>query len=183
TKSAAFDGVAVSFKEQIQPDGSVNLSVHFISLTGASRVAVPQAGAREVLALGTGQLVGFDTTRDCGKLAETIRNANVDFVARYYSHTAGKNLSASEAQLLGRAGVKLISVWESQGDHVSFFNRQQGVDDGTSAYNLAVKVGQPEGTPIYFAVDCDALQRDVNAAIIPYFQGVAAGFTTIGHGN
>jgi len=183
TKSAAFDGVAVSFREQVQPDGSVNLAVHFISLPGASPVAAPQPSTQAAMPLGMAQLVGFDTTRDCGKLAETIKSANVDFVARYYSHTAGKNLSASEAQLLGKAGVKLVSVWESQGDHVSFFDRQQGVDDGTSAYNLAVDVGQPAGTPIYFAVDCDPLQRDVSAAIIPYFQGVVAGFTTIGHGN
>ena len=34
TKSAAFDGAAVSFREQTQADGSLTLSVHFMPLPG-----------------------------------------------------------------------------------------------------------------------------------------------------
>jgi hypothetical protein len=183
TKSAAFDGAAVSFREQTQADGSLTLSVHFMPLPGAPSTATPQSVAPGGQATVAGSLVGFDAARDCGRFADRIKAANVDFVARYYSHTVSKNLSASEAQLLSRVGLKLVAVWESQGDHVSFFTRLQGVDDGTSAYNLAMQVGQPSGSPIYFGVDCDPLQQDVAAAIIPYFQGVAAGFNTMGHGS
>jgi esterase/lipase superfamily enzyme len=143
------------------------------------RVTPSPAAAASAIPL----LSGFDAARDCGKVAGRIQAAKVSFVARYYSHSAGKNLTASEAQLLGDAGVLLVSVWESQGDQISFFTRQQGVDDGTSAYNMATLVGQPTGTPIYFAVDCDPGQSELNGAIVPYFQGVAAGFNTIGHGN
>lgn len=192
TKSAAVDGVAVSFKEQPEDGGMVTLSVNFSPLAVGTAAPQAVAGAPGAAAavpqpplidLGTNLLVGFDAARDCGKLAGRIRDAKVNFVVRYYSHSVGKNLTASEAQLLSHAGILLVSVWESQGDHVSFFTRQQGVDDATSAYNMAMQVGQPAGTPIYFAVDCDPVQNELNGAIVPYFHGVAAGFSTIGHGN
>ncbi|MBV9811340.1 MAG: DUF1906 domain-containing protein [Acetobacteraceae bacterium] len=195
TNSAAIDGVAVSFSEQPGDRGTVTLSVHFSQLVaGAALTPMPGAAGDASSAPPTmpqaspatpseAALVGFDATQDCGNLAPRLRSAKVDFVIRYYSHSAWKNLTASEARLLSNSGIKLVTVWESAGDHISFFTRLQGVDDATSAYNMAVQVGQPAGTPIYFAVDCDPVQNDLNSAVVPYFQGVAAGFSAIGHGN
>ena len=111
TKSAAFDGAAVSFREQTQADGSLTLSVHFMPLPAPS-TATPQSVTSGGQATVAGSLVGFDAARDCGRFADRIKAANVDFVARYYSHTVSKNLSASEAQLLSRVGLKLVAVWE-----------------------------------------------------------------------
>jgi hypothetical protein len=126
---------------------------------------------------------GFDSDRDCGKLISKIVAAKVDFVVRYYSHSSSKNLSFSEAKILSTAGVNIVTVWESAGDHAGFFTRAQGVDDATSAHSMAIAIGQPAGTPIYFAVDFDATQGELNAGIIPYFQGVAAGMGTISGGG
>lgn len=128
-------------------------------------------------------LKGFDANRDCGSLIDKITAAKVDFVARYYSHNPAKNLSFSEARLLSGAGVKLVTVWEAQGDKASSFSHASGVDDSTTAYNLATALGQPSDTPIYFAVDFDATQPVVAGAIHDYFQGVADGFATISRNN
>lgn len=149
-------------------------------------VAVPAAAAPTAaapLATANGLSRGFDANRECTQFLAKVVAAKVDFVVRYYSHSGSKNLTFAEARAFSDAGIDLVTVWESAGDHAGFFTRAQGVDDATSAHNMAVKIGQPAGTPIYFAVDFDATPADVNAGVVPYFQGVAAGFATIGHGN
>ncbi|MBS0643104.1 MAG: DUF1906 domain-containing protein [Acetobacteraceae bacterium] len=154
----------------------------------AASPAAPTAGASfahaisPALTLGANLKRGFDSNRDCSGLINKISAANVEFVARYYSHNHAKNISPGEAKLLSGAGIEIVAVWESAGNHASFFTRAQGVDDATSAHNQAMGIGQPPGTPIYFAVDFDASVAELNGGIIPYFQGVAAGLTTIGHG-
>jgi hypothetical protein len=128
-------------------------------------------------------LRGFDVDRDCGRMIDKIIAANVDFVVRYYSHNPAKNLSFSEARLLSEAGIRIVTVWEAQADKVTSFSHASGVDDATTAYNLATALGQPGGTPIYFAVDFDASHPVVAGAIHDYFQGVSDGFGTISRNN
>lgn len=156
-------------------DGSWTVTATFppceSSLTHAEHVA---ANAPATSVAGAA-IQGFDLNRDCGKLIPKILAAGIKFVARYYSHSATKNIGPSEAQALSSAGVDIVSVWESGGDHPAFFSRAQGIDDATSAAKQAQSVGQPAGTPIYFAVDYDASQAELNSAIVPYFQGVADG--------
>lgn len=79
--------------------------------------------------------------------------------------------------------VAYVTVWESEGVAGSFFTKSQGVDDATSAFSQASKLGQPGRTPIYFAVDYDTEQPDVAGPITHYFQGVAAGLAASGAGN
>ena len=150
---------------------------------GTTHSAASPAAVAIAPAVAPTLLKGFDANRDCGRLIDKIRAGNVDFVARYYSHSTAKNLSFSEARLLSAAGIKLVAVWEAQGDKAASFSHASGVDDATSAYNLATALGQPSGTPIYFAVDFDAEQQIVAGAIHDYFQGVADGFASISRGN
>jgi hypothetical protein len=178
-----------SISQRQDADGTFTVTAVFPPCTGVVDAAAPASGdaavpaAAPVLTLGADLKHGFDANRDCSGLIDKIAAANVDFVARYYSHNSAKNLSASEAKAMSGAGIDIVAVWESAGDHAGFFTRAQGVDDATSAHNMAMKVGQPPGTPIYFAVDFDASVAEVNSGVIPYFQGVVAGLTTIGHGT
>ena len=121
-------------------------------------------------------LKGFDVNRDCGGAIHRIVEAKVAFAARYYLHSPRKNLTPSEAKLLSGAGIKLVTVWEAAGSVVTSFSYATGTDDGTSAYNQAVAVGQPASTPIYFAVDFDADEGQVAGAIHNYFQGLKVRF-------
>jgi hypothetical protein len=167
-----------------QADGSYTVTAVYPPCPpGTTHSAAAPVAAAITPAAAPKLLKGFDANRDCGRLIDKMTAAKVDFVARYYSHNTSKNLSFSEARLLSDAGIKILAVWEAQGDKATSFSHVSGVDDATSAYKLATALGQPSGTPIYFAVDFDAEQPVVTGAIHDYFQGIADGFATISRDN
>jgi hypothetical protein len=140
------------------------------------------AGAEAGGAAGTGggapsagSLKGFDADFDCSHLLGKAKAVGTNFICRYYSHSPGKNLSPSEARLICGAGMWVVTVWETLGDHSSFFSFKQGVDDATSASNQAQTIGQPIDSAIYFAVDYDASSDEIAGGITDYFKGVQQG--------
>ncbi len=180
----------LSVSKRQDADGNFTVTAEFppcsdtaAATTDAAPDAAPAPDAIPVPSLAATLKHGFDANVDCTAVLDKAVAAHVDFAVRYYSHTSAKNLSAAEAKAFSGAGIDLVAVWESAGNHAGFFTRSQGVDDATSAHNLAMKIGQPPGTPIYFAVDFDATAAEVSVGVIPYFQGVAAGLTAIGHGT
>lgn len=98
-----------------------------------------------------------------------LAKAGVRFAARYLSHTAGKNLTRSEAADLAVHGVSCVVVWETTARRASA-GRAAGVADAQDAAAQATAAGMPSSRPIYFAVDYDASP----SAVVPYFQGVAS---------
>ena len=119
-------------------------------------------------------LTGFDTALPMTRHAQALRRQGIDFVMRYYSHNAAKNLGAEEASALGAAGLRIGAVWESAGTHAGFFSRAQGQLDGAAALLEARAIGQPPGSAIYFAVDYDPSQAEIDGPVGDYFTGVAA---------
>jgi hypothetical protein len=129
---------------------------------------------------------GLDANEDLTLHAECMKSQGFDFAIRYYNtQDPSKNLTLAEAQGLVRVGLQLGAVWEDGSPtHPSYFSHSKGVVHGTTAYQMAMdKIGQPRGTPIYFAVDYDATPGDVGGVIKAYFQGIVDGFNTIGQGN
>lgn len=122
-------------------------------------------------------LKGLDTTLELTRWAVELRRVHgYDFALRYYSNNAAKNLSLGEARALSAAGMQIGVVWETAGTHTGFFTRAQGVADGSAAYRMAREViGQPLGSAIYFAVDYDPTQEDIDGPVSNYFTGVRAG--------
>lgn len=119
---------------------------------------------------------GFDTISDCTSHGGQINSAGYKFVARYYfsgiSHVKTK-LTHAEAKHLSDMDISLVAVFENASDHAGYFSLGQGTLDGASAYSYAANtIHQPEGTPIYFTVDYDASEQDLQQRIIPYFKGV-----------
>jgi Domain of unknown function (DUF1906)/Putative peptidoglycan binding domain len=96
---------------------------------------------------------------------------SITFVQSYLRDLTGAEISA-----LKHAGLRIVSCYEENGPDppVAFFTRAQGKHDGRRGFTQAQAVGQPAGTPVYFAVDTDpsAGQR---VAILEYFQGIAEG--------
>ena len=109
---------------------------------------------------------GFDCTWDTEHYTGAIKATGYSFVCRYTSHSAWKNITKEEALALSKAGIYIVNVWETAGDHPSFFTYQQGLIDGAGAIAYAEHLGQPHNSPIYFAVDDD----------LPYHGGVQAYF-------
>src|SRR5437868_6279252 len=105
-------------------------------------------------------LRGLDANVKLTRSAECLKRNGFDFAIRYYNiQNQSKNLTLGEAQAIVRAGMQLGVVWEDGSPtRASFFNKAKGVLHGKAAYSRANdKIGQPDNTPIYFAVDYDAL--------------------------
>jgi hypothetical protein len=102
---------------------------------------------------------GIDSEYDCTQYAHQIAE-KYTFVGRYYRmpppYSHYPTLTRLEAQALSAAGLSLASIWEyisgSQG-RIESLNYNAGVNEGGRAYKQALALPQPDGTPIYFAVD------------------------------
>jgi len=131
-------------------------------------------------------LRGLDANVELTRHVVCLKNQGFAFAVRYYNtHNPSKNLLLGEAQALVRAGLQIGAVWEDGSPtKASFFSRAKGVVHGTAAYHMALdRIGQPEGTPIYFAVDFDASSTEIAGVITDYFKGIRAGFEAIGGAN
>ncbi|WP_095204178.1 glycoside hydrolase domain-containing protein [Mesorhizobium carmichaelinearum] len=149
----------------------------------ASGQAPPAVAAPPPLAAGL--VHGLDCATDCTAQSRAIAAAGKAFVVRYYRNGASgfPTLTAKEAKALTAAGVKIVTIWESASANVSHFSRTTGLDEGTSAYKQAMLVGQPAGTPIYFAVDFDCSKDALAGSINDYFQAIASAFAAMGNGK
>ena len=124
-----------------------------------------------------------DTSRsakacDCATIltaakAKTLYDNGYRYVGRYLSgyiaSGASKALSKEEIQIAFDAGLRIFPIHQSSAISVSYFTEEQAVLDAESAYNHASDLGIPEGTIIYFAVDCDPQDYQITSNIIPYF--------------
>lgn len=127
---------------------------------------------------------GIDLASDTSDVMNELKSGRLDFVARYYrdpdSHWP--SLSAGEAQLLASQGLKIVAVWEWHSPDPTHFQYYYGYTDATMAHAQAKAVGQPSGTPIYFAVDAN-VHPDTMASVAWYFRGIAAGLAAAGGGR
>jgi len=98
-----------------------------------------------------------------------MRGAGAIAVMRYLSPTPAKNLSAAERDALHAAGLGIGLVWESTAARAGA-GYAAGLADARAAEAQAAALGYPAGCPIFYAVDYAAAV----AAVLPYFQGVAA---------
>jgi hypothetical protein len=128
-------------------------------------------------------LKGFDTTANCGAKAGTIKDQGYDFVARYLSRSSWKAITANEAQQLAGAGLAVVLVYEDAPTSADYFSNARGQVDSARAAQQANALGAPDGTTIYFAVDYDTSDSDLNGAINQYFQGVNSGFSSFASGG
>src|SRR5262249_33882931 len=112
------------------------------------------------------------TTSHLSSLAEKGVTAIIRYYARF-TQQPEKRLIRSEAEAILNAGMSIAVVHQAAGDHAAAFSQDTGIADATHARNYGAKViGQPGGSAIYFGVDFDARQADVNNRIVPYFQQV-----------
>lgn len=104
---------------------------------------------------------------------------DVNYVGRYLTGTVGvgedkkdKFLTLVEAKNIIKAGLKIIPIYQDNYPHAEYYTRQQGRKDAATAMFTAANLGIPDQSFIYFAVDFDALDTDIDNWVIPYFQGV-----------
>lgn len=119
---------------------------------------------------------GLDTAQDLSAHGQQLVDGGFTYVCRYtfsVAHSSKDKLTHSEAVHLSRMGIYLVNVFENDPTKPEYFSYSKGVSDGTAAFDYAFGVlGQPKGTPIYFTVDYDATEHDLQTHIIPYFKGL-----------
>lgn len=117
--------------------------------------------------------------------AKTLYDNGYRYVGRYLTGTYGSNriskaLTVEEEQIILNAGLRFFPIYQDGGTRLDYFTAEQGKKDGQTAVQAAVKLGIPKDTIIYFAVDFDALEYQVNSNVIPYFREVYNELTTNG---
>ncbi len=117
-------------------------------------------------------LAGMDASVNCSSFAGGIFQADMRFAARYYSNTTAKTLTLPEAQQISKAGVDIVTVFEDSNDSIEFFSAAIGKNQAEKALQLAARIGQPEGTAIYFAADFDPASGEVDGPVSDYFTAV-----------
>jgi hypothetical protein len=96
------------------------------------------------------------------------------FAARYLvpARYAWKRLAREEAEAISAAGLHILSVFETAA-HRAAGGAAAGQADGAAAYREAESIGQPAGSAIYFAVDCQARPEEFDE-IEAYLRAAAA---------
>lgn len=108
--------------------------------------------------------------------AQTLYNAGYRYVGRYltgYSAVGPKNLTTSEYIAISRAGLRLFPIYQDGNEQKDHFTAAQGYEDANLACDAAQRLGITQGTTIiYFAVDYDFMDEELDDSVIPYFMGV-----------
>ena len=109
-----------------------------------------------------------------------LKAAGYQIVGRYLDENVapsdpkylGKALKPNEPQTILNAGLRFFPIFQYGGRSAAGFSYDIGRSHASIAHDKATGFRIPSGTCIYFAVDYDALDEDVDSNILPYFRGV-----------
>ncbi len=181
-----FDGIYDGITEEC-----VKEFQEFYGLTGINLVTLGEVNVSTMKSLLTSK---GDTNRiakacDCATVlnqqqALDLKNAGYTHVGRYLTGYVGaeqipKYMTRDEVINIENAGLAVFPIYQDGGYRLEYFeNHTQGVVDGERAILAAKRIGIPQGTTIYFAVDFDCYGYQVREHIIPYFQNVRLAFNS-----
>ncbi|WP_206675848.1 glycoside hydrolase domain-containing protein [Nocardioides zeae] len=124
----------------------------------------------------SGTAADTSTTLNAARI-DALKAAGYQVVGRYLCRTPGssfaKEIQPGELALCASKGLKVFPIFQTSGDEVGYFTYERGLNSGHTALNYARWHGFKPGSRIYFAVDFDAMDHEVDSAIIPYFSGIA----------
>lgn len=124
----------------------------------------------------------IDASSNTANYIKTIKSKSVTRVGRYYnkqdsSALPSKCLTAQEAITLCSSGFSLVVIYQQEQSSYTDFSEEKGLEAANYARACAIRVGQPEGSGVYFSVDFDATQDELEKYIVPFFQGIKAELT------
>lgn len=128
----------------------------------------------------------IDAAQNCAGAVGCLQQAGVTTVIRYYSEFTqmpSKRLTGPEAAALAAAGLRLGVVYQDAQNAPHHFSLSRGLARGRYAYRYAQDtIVQPPESAIYFAVDFDASEGEVESSVLPFFRGVARAFEEVSGG-
>ncbi|GLY05321.1 glycoside hydrolase domain-containing protein [Actinoplanes sp. NBRC 101535] len=92
----------------------------------------------------------------------------------------GKALKTGEPATILAAGMRFFPIFQYNGTVLANFTYDKGYAQGLKGHDKAVEHRIPAGTCVYYAVDYDALDVDIDSGIKPYFEGVRQAFADRG---
>ncbi|WEV27721.1 DUF1906 domain-containing protein [Streptomyces sp. 71268] len=109
--------------------------------------------------------------------AQALKAAGYQYIGRYLLNPSTTNLPEKEIQpgelaTIEKYGLRCFPIYQTWARSVDYYSPDQGVLDCLSAAYKAEEHGFKYGTRIYFAVDYDAVDEEVTAKVLPYFQSI-----------
>lgn len=109
--------------------------------------------------------------------AHTLVINGYEVIGRYLTGTVGgtrsKAMTPEELVIIEEYGLKVFPIYQDGGWYPEYFAvNGRGRQDAIKAINAADRLGFPNGTTIYFAVDYDAYDYQVTNNILPYLAEV-----------
>lgn len=104
--------------------------------------------------------------------AEVLKNNGYEIVGRYLTGGSFKELRLGELSVIFNAGLKAFLIYQKNNRLINDFSYSSGKQAALEASGAAMKYMVPEGTTIYFAVDLDVYEDQIDTYIIPYFRGI-----------
>lgn len=102
----------------------------------------------------------------------SVKAAGYQYAGRYITGGTNKILTSSEIALILDNNMSIFPLYQEWGDEPKWFSYDQGRTAGQQALSTARKLGIPHGTVLYFSVDFDAQQHEIDSGIIPHFRGI-----------
>ncbi|MBL7576461.1 Peptidoglycan-binding (PGRP) domain of peptidoglycan hydrolases-containing protein [Peptoniphilus asaccharolyticus DSM 20463] len=110
----------------------------------------------------------FEITSD---LLNKLKSDGYEIVGRYLTGGSFKEIREGELQRIIDGGMKYFPIFQENGREISEFTYIKGLEHGEKASEAALSKGIPS-TVIYFAVDMDVYDYQIDSNIIPYFKGI-----------
>ncbi|GAB2900507.1 glycoside hydrolase domain-containing protein [Streptomyces mayteni] len=112
--------------------------------------------------------------------ARTLLSNGYRIIGRYLderpsNNPLNKQIQSGELATIFAGGLRVFPISQYYGGEVGYFTYAQGYTDAQDAHTAAARYGFDASTVIYFAVDYDATDEEIDSNIIPYFKGVVAG--------
>lgn len=104
-------------------------------------------------------------------LLKKIKSDGYAIVGRYLTGGSFKEIREGELKRIVNGGLKYFPIFQENGREISEFTYSKGLEHGRKASEAALSKGVPS-TIIYFAVDMDVYDYQINSNIIPYFKGI-----------
>jgi peptidoglycan hydrolase-like protein with peptidoglycan-binding domain len=119
--------------------------------------------------------------------ARTLRDAGFTVIGRYLTDTdrpdaLAKRIVDGELEAIFAGGLKVFPIFQEGGTDTTYFTYDLGVRAAGRADDAARRLGFLPGTTIYYAVDLDATDDQVEQYVQPYFRGIRAELARRGSG-
>ncbi|HIQ90192.1 MAG TPA: DUF1906 domain-containing protein [Candidatus Coprosoma intestinipullorum] len=107
---------------------------------------------------------------------EVLKNNGYQYIGRYLANYPGgtldKELSTEEIKVIFNNGIRLIPIQQGGASSLDYFTKANADEEVSLALTAANKFKLQFGSIIYFAVDYDAQDAEIDNSLIPYFKEI-----------